>query len=299
MNENKKVAWLYVVLTVIASAVAVVFQYILLNDYAEASTGLYPRDAMTPVAFYVFLAIAAVLVCMSSIMLRKDVIPTEPKRFTWYNGVVSACAAIAVIVSGAKFFKDSGLFDGMASFKTINKLELAGACMAFFAGAYFVSILLLGKKTNNIVPLLSFFVVLWTLFYLLNICFDKNVLVNSPAKALRQLSLIFLMIFQLLESRALIGKSKPRLYFVFSLLSVVFMSASVFPELIMWYKGDRVLTLDATYLIYFSVIVVYVLTRAISFAIYSDGEAVYLQSKKNEQRNKQKDVLFTSDDDSE
>ncbi|MBE6643629.1 MAG: hypothetical protein E7615_08250 [Ruminococcaceae bacterium] len=299
MNENKKVAWLYVALTVVTSAVAVVFQYILLKDYAEVKTGLYPRGSMTPVAFYIFLAIAAILFCTSAFMLRKDLIPGELKRGTWYNGVFCAGGAVAVVFYGIVFFKTCGLFDGLTAFKSINKLEFAGACIAFLVAAYFLAVLFFGKSSSNVVVFLSFFAVLWTLIYLLDLCFDKTVLVNSPAKILRQLSLVFLLVYQLLECRALIGKAKPRLYFVSSCLTVVFMSASVFPELLIWLQGDRMLTLEATCLIYLSALTVYVFTRSIAFAVSSDGDAVVLKSKAAEHKNKPRDDLFSSDDDSE
>jgi hypothetical protein len=298
MNENKKNAWLYVALTLVTSAVAVIFQYILSKDYVEESSGLYIRGTSTPLAFYIFLAVAVVLFFTSVFMFRKELLPDDLKTVTWYRGVMAVGAASAALFSVYAWAKQKGglgLLDGNNT-GTVYKLQSVCAILALFAGVYYLSIVFFGQKKSNSIAFLSFFAVLWTLVYLLGICFDQTSLLNSPIKLLRQFALISLMLFQLLESRAMIGKHKPKLYFVFSNLAVLFVSAAFVPELIIWLQGDMALTLDVANAIYCLVAALYALSGAIAFATSDCGQVT---QKATETKAKPKDDLFSPDDDSE
>ena len=79
MNENKKVARLYVFLTAVIAAVAVIFQYILYENYLEFDTGVYIHGAKTPGAFYIFIFIAVILMATPALILRKDLLSNELK----------------------------------------------------------------------------------------------------------------------------------------------------------------------------------------------------------------------------
>ena len=57
MNENRTKSWLYIVIVLAVSAMAVYFQTILNTHYLDAETGMYQYGAKTPGAFYFFIGV--------------------------------------------------------------------------------------------------------------------------------------------------------------------------------------------------------------------------------------------------
>ncbi len=296
MNENKKVAWLYVVLTMIISGVAVLFQFILDKFYLEAELGLYKSEVLTPEAFYVYLTVAVFLVISSVLIVRRDALPKDIKHGFWFTTLTSFAAAAVMIFSAVSFFmSDSiGIAYGAAAI-TVYKLRYACSVIAFPTGIYYFAVAFSGKNKTNFTSVLSFFPIVWTLLFIMSVYFDHSVLINSPVRVIQQLALIVLMLYQLFESRTLLGISKPILYFIFANLSVLFLSTAFIPEVISLVNGTAEFSLQTTYYLYGSVVSLYVLSRCIGFAVLCSGG----EKKKETHKPKAKEDLFTADDDIE
>lgn len=298
MNENKKIARLYVFLTAIIAAVAVVFQYILYENYLEIDTGIYIHGAETPGAFYIFIFIAVVLLMTPVLVFRKDLLPNELKRGTFLTSVTSLLSAAASAFIVVSYFKGNDVVVAVTNpaMTTIEKLKFACVIIGVLVSFYYFAVALSGKTKSDFISFLSFFPVIWTLLFLMCLYFDRSGVINSSVKVLRQVSLIVFMLYELFETRASLGKSKPTIYFILSNLAVVFLSIAFIPEIIYILQGTLELTVDSTFSIYCGVSVLYVLSRSIAFAESSNGNIIYAKKKRS---HKHKDSLFEPEEDTE
>lgn len=300
MNENKKIARLYVFLTVIIAVVAVIFQYILYENYLEIDNNIYIHGAKTPGAFYIFIFIAVILLATPALIFRKDLLPNELKRGSFLTAVTSLLSAGTVAFMVVAYFKDNNVISAVtdSALNTIEKLKLACVIISIFVFAYYIAVALFGKNKSGFITFLSFFPVIWTLLFLMCLYFDRSGVLNSPVKVLRQVALIVFMLYELFESRASLGKSKPIIYFIFSNLAVVFLSVAFVPEIIYILQGTLELTVDSLFGIYCGVSVLYVLARSVAFAESSNGNIVYMRNK-HSHKTKEKGGLFNPDEDAE
>lgn len=275
MNENKKKCWLYAVLTLGASGAAAYFQYILNRDYADTEYGLYEIGSSAPGAFYIFLAVAGLLMITPVFTLRQDSLPVGLKHGGILTSITAIASAVFMIISSVSYLmsnKDSFLaFGGM---DTATKLMLVCSVIAFPAAVYYFSVAFSGKSKSRFAPFLSFFPVIWTLAYLMAIYFDRGMIINSPVKTLEQLAIISFMLYQLFESRAMLEKSKSALYFSLSNITVILLAAAFISELIPVAMGTKQIGVSYVYIIYFSVSSLYVFARSVEFAAISDGVVV-------------------------
>lgn len=297
MNENKKIAWLYVLLTTAISAVAVIFRHILDVNYVDPVTGFYSRETLTPDAFTVFLAVAVALIVTSAFMFRRDLLSKELKRGTVFTAITSVLCAVSVVFSSLIYLMGQRNSVGDEVVRSVENINMVGSIVAFAAAIYYFAVLFSGKSKAAFVTFLSFFPVIWTLFRLMPYYIDHSVAMNSPVRILKQLALILLMLYQLFETRAMLGRSKPRIYFVLANLAVIFVSAAFLPEVVYFLEGRIGMSFDVMCAIYCGACALYVLSREIAFASCSDG--MILVQKKSGNTSKPKDDLFTSDDDNE
>ncbi len=299
MNENKKIARLYVFLAAIIASVAVVFQYILSVNYIESDTGVYMQGVQTPSAFYFFIFIATVLMATPAFIFRKDLLSKDLKRGTAFTAISSILSAGTMIFASALFFvgKNNVFVIGSSS-NVIGNLKLACSILGFVVAIYYFCVTFLGRSKSDFVSFMSFFPVIWTLLFLMCLYFDRSGFLNSPIKVFRQLALIVFMLYELFEARAMLGKSKPIIYFMLSNLSVIFLSAAFVPEIILLIQGKLQMSVDVSYSLYCGVAVIYVLSRSVAFAESSNGDSV-IQKKKVSSKAKPKDDLFTPDEDLE
>ncbi len=298
MNENKKIARLYVFLTAIIAVVAVMFQYILYENYFEPDIGVYIHGAKTPGAFYIFIFIAVILMATPALIFRKDLLSNELKRGTFLTAVTSLLSAGAIAFVSVSFFMDKNKFSVIidTTLNTVDKLKTACAIVGVLVAFYYFAVAFSGKSKSNFITFLSFFPVIWTLLFLMCLYFDRSGVINSPVKVLRQVSLIVFMLYSLFESRASLGKSKPIIYFILSNLTVIFLSSAFVPEIIYILQGTLELTVEAVFSIYCGVSVLYVFARSIAFAESSNGNIIYAKKKNS---HKPKDSLFEPEEEAE
>ena len=298
MNENKKIARLYVFLTAIIAIIAVMFQYILYENYYEVDTGVYIHGAKTPVAFYIFIFIAVILMATPALIFRKDLLSSELKRGTFLTAVTALLSAGAIAFVSVSFFMNKNKIAMITdpTLNTVEKLKTACAVVGILVAFYYFAVAFSGKSKSNFITFLSFFPVIWTLLFLMCLYFDRSGVINNPVKVLRQVALIVFMMYTLFESRASLGKSKPIIYFILSNLAVVFLSVAFIPEVILVLQGVLEFTVDSIFSIYCGVSVLYVLARSIAFAESSNGNIIYAKKKHS---HKPKDSLFEPEEDAE
>ncbi len=287
MKRNRKFALLYIVLATVVSVGAAFFQHILEHSYLDRN-GLYKSGVLTPEIFVVYAVLSALLILTVVFFLRFDIVPKEMKNGNVNTSIVSVLAAVALVYTAITFFKtDVPFYAQGTSEYMVQRMKLFASVVAFPAALYFMMTAFMGKAKSKITPYLSFFPLLWTLFYVMSLYFDRSTLINNPVKSLCQLALVVLMLYQLYEIRAQIGRAKMVASFVFSLLSTLFLSAAFVPVAVDVAMGTKALTLDNMFVIVCAIMAVYTLSRAIDFAFYSEIDiAKIIEERAREEREK-------------
>ena len=293
MNENKKVSWLYVAMTVLISGIAVVFRDILTKQYVDPTNGLYERGVSTPEAFYLFVAVAVLFILTCTFVMRIDALPKELKHGSLITAVASVIMAVVFIFSAVFFLKGAkGSFAAGSTEKTVNDLRTICAFLSFPAAVYYYFIAFSGKKKNVLSAWFSFLPLIWALVYLMSVYFDQSTLINTPDRIIHQTALIFLMLYQLFETRCHIGKSKPIIYFIVLNLALLFMSIAYIPEVLNVLNGGVRLNSVTVYSVLGGGMVIYLLARDIDFAIGCDFDRKKITFSKNDLKN----GLFNDDE---
>ncbi len=288
MKRNRKFSLLYVVLAITVSVGAAFFQHILENNYLDRN-GLYEAGIITPEIFVIYAVFSALLIFTVVFWLRFDIVPKEMKRGNVNTAIISVLAAIALVYAAITFFmgNNNTYFAPGTSELMVQRLKTAASIVAFPAALYFMITAFMGKAKSKLTPYLSFFPLLWTLFFVMSMYFDRTTLINSPVKSLQQFALVVLMLYQLCEIRAHIGKVKMVTNFVLSLMSTLFLSAAFVPAVVDIILGTKSLTLDNMYCAVGAVMALYTLSRAIDFAFYSEIDITRLvMERAKEEREK-------------
>ena len=292
MNENKVVSWLYVLMTVIVSAVAVVFQNILTKHYIDKQNGLYKIGVSTPMAFYVFVSIAVLFILTAVVVMRMDSLPKELKYGSVNIAIIGFVMMLLVAFTAFTLFKGEKVVDFQGNLSNIYKLRSACVFLAVPSALYYFFVAFAGKSRKMYTAFLSFFPLILTLVYLMSVYFDKTQLLNDPNRTIQQVALVMLMLGQLLETRVHIGKSKPIFYFMITNIAILFLSIAFVPEAIAIIKDGFKVTESNVFSLYGAGMVLYLVSRSIDFAVGCDVEG----KKITIHRHNGKNDIFTPDD---
>ena len=286
MNENKKISWLYVGLTVIISAVATFFQYIVKNNYIDESVDLYKTGMVTPEAFGIFMVIAVLFIITPAFIMRLDAMPKQLKYGSFLTSIISIASAFLVLVTAVMFFMSKGSASELGNTQImVYRLRFACSVIALPTAIYFLIVGFTTKKNNDVISWFSFFPIIWTLVYIMSVYFDHTSVINSPLRIVQQTALIVLLVYQLFETRCHIGKSKPVVYFILSNLTILFLSTAFIPDLADLLLGKAKLTLDMSYSLYGCVLALYVFARSVDFAIGCNLDGKKIFSRKSTPQN--------------
>ena len=289
MNENKGIVWLYTVITTVIAVIATVFYTILEKYYIEAETGMYKVGVLTPEAFTIFIVMAVLVLVASMFLFDKDYMKKDIRGIPVLTSIVAI--AVAVILGGSGVFS---LISNKISFlggstQIVYKIRNIGSYVAFPAALYYLAVAFSGNKKSKFLSVMSFFPLVWSWIYLLGIYFDHSAEMSSPVRIMTELSIIFLLLYQLMETRTLVGKAKPVIYLFISGLSLIFLCPAFIPNVIIWAKGTRDINIESAYVLYGGAMAVYIFTRMV-------GYAISFSTKPKKERKKRKNDIFDEED---
>ena len=292
MNENKVIVWVYTLMTAVIATLATVFNMIIEKYYVESGTGLYKMGVVTPEAFVVFLMLGVIVIIASAFLFRKDGMPKEVYKLPFLTSILSVIAAIALIYFAVGILMEDLLPSAASSL--VYKIKYIGAYVSFPAGLYYFISVFSGSKDSKTESAFSFFPLIWTWAGLLSMYFDHTVEMSSPARVVKEIGLIMLMLAQLVETRGLIGRSKPVIYLIISSVAVVFLSPAYIPAVVRLINGEATFDQSAAYDIYCAVMALYLFTKIVGYAIKcSEGP------KKEKKYKHGKNDIFTEEEDVE
>ena len=289
MNENKGVVWLYTLITALIAGISSAFYAILVKYYYEADTGMFRVGFETPDAFSVFVAVGLLTLLVSVLIMSKDGLPKEMGAVPFLTTTVAIFAAFVLVFSSVRFLTGN-TSDIIGSASAVQKIRKIGAFAGFPAACYYFLLMFVGKTKNKTIAFMSFFPLIWTWIYLLGVYFDHSSEMSSPIRVIKELALISLMLYQLMETRALVGKAKPRAYILISGIAVMFLSPAFLIDAYDYLWLGESLKLDALHVIYGALMAIYIFSRMIGFALGCGEKRVKIKKHR-------KGDIFTEEED--
>lgn len=232
-----------------AVAAACVQLFLLLTDY-DFTLGLYNSGSTLPSLFAVLLLVAVTALLTLPLVGRKiamaPALPPVGRGLTFISAL-TGFALIATVVMQ--------LFLGLAFNTELEgwKSSLAavlGVAMLIFAApsaAYFIVMAVRRDPYRRSTTALGFCPVLWSATYLMCVYFDTSTTLNNPLRIIEQAALISIMVFLLMELRYLIGRASPHLYMMFGMITLVMVTASSLPTLILTLAMKMPVSVDTIY----------------------------------------------------
>ncbi len=188
--------------------------------------GVYDHGAVPPVVCGWLLAAACALLFALGHLGAKS-LPPHPMNRMCDGTIFAACMA------GFLSFSDFILtiINSVRGFHA-SMLGLCRAVAAVFAFIYFLLLLKAKLKQPVSLSFFSFMPLIWCVFYLIEIYFDKSTLVVSPNKTMNMLALLAAMVGFLMEARLHLGFAETRLYSGVMCFAPVLLLTSSLPNMI-------------------------------------------------------------------
>ena len=290
MNTNKsKILILITAALIIAVGFAVV-RTILVINYYDVEEGLYQVNATGVTATRIAFGVSLVLLGVASFFtFKKRKFEKMPES---NHGVVftASLCGFMYISSGALisyyflpslfkavFGSGKSLSAYIKSDDGINVLLLIMLLLAVIfslvsALYYFwcASTTTKLKKLNY--RLLSMMPVLWAVFYLVYMYFNKDTVINSPERSVMQLSVVAVMIYFTSEARFHFGIANNRVYTAISLMTVTAIIFACAPRFILTAFWVMPFSTDTVYAVLQLALAVYIIFRLLSVSCAKEEE---------------------------
>lgn len=144
------------------------------------------------------------------------------------NAFVSAAAGVFMAVTSLMTYIETRGVGG-----TVGTVSVFMLLLSIPAAAYFI-LSSLKNENKNLLCIFGFFPVLWAIFCLLRVYFEKGAAINDPVRVLFQISFAAVMLTLLLELRTRLGKKGTPAYVIMSGVSVIIGLPSVISMLLLF-----------------------------------------------------------------
>lgn len=273
-DQNLKLYKIYLLFTLIASIVCAVVRTIALAKYYEEGAHSYMQDtpsfisALTPALIILFCAVIASFF----FLIPKGSVKRLPyDNTTLLSKCASALPALALLIltalllllsagSDSSISLNSAFKGGLSLFGASHLLSVIGAV---FTAAYFMLDVLEKKRS----ALLSLSMFVFSAFYALRVYFDMSTLLSSPIRLMTILSACALILFSVLETRTVTGKSASRLYIAGAMVTVLVTFTSAIPSLVLTLTGTLSDTLQCLFSFAELAVGIYAFARLFSFSL--------------------------------
>lgn len=179
----------FAVIGAFVQALAVLFGY-------DASMQVFKRNsaisASATAVLVLFSAVLAALSIAASVKYDK----TRPVRAGAFTSFLSVCGGCVALLSSLALLCEIGTGGGMFAAITIFL-----AVTSIFAGEYMVLSAVDVIKSERVLTVMSFFPPIWAASCLMRMYFETGSAINDPVRVLLQLSLVFVMLSLLFETK--------------------------------------------------------------------------------------------------
>ena len=281
MNTNKSRIYILIAAALIIAVGFAVVRTVLVVNYYNVDEGLYSREAVGVTTARVMFAAALLLICVLTFVLLR---PVEYKKMpegnhgTVYTAALCGFMYISSALLGGWYFLPE-LFRN-AFMKTSSSVAISGSHWTYvvlfvsFCATLLFSVLsslyyfwcasteTKLKKLNY--KLLSLMPILWGVAYLVYLYFKKDTVINSPERAVTQLSVIAVMLCATAEARFHLGIARYRTYAALCLVSVMCVTVACVPTFLLHAFWLLPLSAETVFCVLQVALAAYIVTRLIS-----------------------------------
>lgn len=232
MEKKNNSAYILPVCATVAAILSVVIRVLLSISSLDADYGVYKRGAVLPTVYHILLAVvcaAFIVPPFIRMILKKDASGAliDPKKgdLTVFTSCVSAFLIAAVLLTK--------LYDVIVGQQALDRYGILTIVFGIPSIIFFLAILKSGIGHTPGLAFLSLFPIAFMATDLINVYFDKTLLITSPGRTLHELALLSGMLYFLNESRFLLEKPSAPLFYAFAPTAPVMMLTASVPELIL------------------------------------------------------------------
>lgn len=228
MNENTKALKLFYILTAVLAFLLAGIRIAMTVLYLDANYGLYPSGNLLPTLSHLLtLAVLLAAAAFGLALSKKYAWPVSPKvgSTTAFFSCLTAFMIAAVTLLS--------LYNIFAAGAEADKFSIIRIIVSIPTAIFFLALIKPERKSTPALAIMSFFPIAWFADNLLESYFDTSLLITSPAKTFRELSLLAVMLYLLCESRFLIDRSSGKLFFIMSSIAPIIMITSSLPALVL------------------------------------------------------------------
>lgn len=256
-NKNILKPCLFIVLTLVLTAVAIAIRTIDLSFFFDNDIGYYQRDSIFPVITNILLVASVLFFAIASIFLTRIPESFNSRENTPLTIIGSALCALTFLVMVVNFF----LFYMEYPIKIIAIYAL----LALFSSLYFISNIV--NFAGQYRALLVIPVIVDLTFILATSYFKITIQMNSPMKILLHITCLALMFFFISEARSFFEDIKKKRYLFWLCTAILFSGTYSISSMIYFVTSDIFDYNFASYVIIFFAMFVYLVIRAITVII--------------------------------
>ena len=249
--DTKKLL-LYTVGTLALSIILIAVRLYLLLSYFDPDAQQYVMNVASPLYFNAALCVAVLILFSAFFVFRKKSAAVDfasPTQATVFTASLCAFMMIAYIILEI-YAQYTTHFSFISYFQEFAKYEqkcrqfifkFALVLLAVPCVFYFFRVASSSDKNKKRIGFLSLFPILWIMILLIYTYFDLTVSYNNPNRILNQMALISSMLYFVGEARYQLKIEKPSLYLSVSFISVLLLSVSTIPTVILnsfWVLND-------------------------------------------------------------
>ncbi len=275
MKSTKKLLLPLLCAASVIGAVLTVLRVLLMDNFYDTSEKLYKAGTDLPEAFSWVFAVAFLLTGLCALFIKSNkfnkVLPQASLSIV-FSSAFCGFLFISSSILQLWYFRESTF----ASNSTIYIAVYIGMiAFGLLSSLYFFRVSSTSQLNMLSLRLTSLFPIIWAICYLLFIYFDSSVVINNPERIIIQLGIIFSMFYFTSEARYHLDIATPPLYFAISLASVIVISVSCIPNIILTVQGIVGFTPHTIYSFLQLGVLSYIVTRLLSFVfanpvIYGD-----------------------------
>lgn len=232
MNKNNSLKG-FVLLTLAGALISAGARICAVLLCLDTGYGVYERGSILPTVTHILtFAICAALAVYGFIKAKNYPRPAAPNvgsPTVFTSCVLSFLLAAQTLLS---------LYNIVIAGASPDKFTVLKIVFSIPSVIFFLSLIKTDVKQTPALAFMSFFPTAWFAVELIEVYFDKSLLITSPAKTFHELALLSVMLYLLCESRFVLSRSDGRLFFVTSGIAPVVILTSALPSLIL---PDRLL----------------------------------------------------------
>lgn len=226
-NDTKKNLTGFFLFVLIAAVVSAGARCAMTLLYLDESYGVYQAGIIFPTLTHILTFVLCAAAAVIGLLLSKDLpCPVMPEPG---SGVVFASSVTAFLIAASSLYTVYNIITGVL---TAEKLTIAKLIVSVPAIIFFLALMRPQTRKSPVFAFMSFFPTVWFALAIVEVYFDRTLLITSPAKTFRQLAILSIMLFLLNESRAIIGRQNGILYLVTSGVAPIIVITSSLPALI-------------------------------------------------------------------